>query len=221
MKGIFEMPFICYLLISKSILMKKLLFGLFLISLFGCKNNDDKPVKSSIKSSDYEQVYVGFLDKTINIPKGYETTTIAAHRDSLTNQFDMEFSEEMTEAWRRIELLTTDYMLFVDNDNPPNSIWMELGEYVDFDPTMAAHYIQLLKTQMEQNALIGGFGFELLEKNFGKTKDTKILKVKFLKNLELQTLYWTQYIITTEGQTFSIVVTSTTDEDFEAIFKMI
>jgi hypothetical protein len=49
--------------------MKYFFYGLILLSIIGCKQNENE-TKSPFDKSKYQTVYVGFLDKTIFFPKG-------------------------------------------------------------------------------------------------------------------------------------------------------
>lgn len=200
--------------------MKYFFYIFILISIVGCKQTE-KEEKPSFDKSKYETVYVGFLDETIFFPKGFEAITIDDYEDILLQNKDSTSAETIVQDMYRLKLLSTDYMLFVDKNNPSNSIWIQLGEYVDFSDSEAAKYIAMLKMQMENKAVYEGFEVELQDKRFLKTNKSKIIKAKFLMEYSFFENYMTQYIITSEGQTFSVVVNSNTAEDFEEIIARI
>jgi hypothetical protein len=202
--------------------MKKIIIALGILILAGCGNSTSQNRPLEFNDQDFKKVNVDFLAQEILIPKNYVETTLGEMWEKLLEiKRETKFVNAVKEGIEKLKLMPTEFVIYADKENYENCFWIQSGEYVDFNKSIASQYIGMLEKQLGQEWSSLGLNYERLEKRYLKTKKSKIIKVKYKQEYEGQEKYQTQYIVTKNYKTFGIVVSNYENIDFEEIVKRI
>ena len=202
--------------------MKNIIILIGVIVLFGCGNSTLKEKSFEFKAEDYQKVKVGFIGKEILIPNNYEEISPDELKEKLLEiKRETKFVSAVKEGIEKLKLMPTEFVIYADKDNYENCFWIQSGEFVDFDKNIASQYIGMLEEQIGKSWSKLGLNYERVESRFLKTRNSKIIKVKYRQEYNNEKKYQTQYILTSNYKTFGIVVSNYEDVDFEEIIKMI
>jgi len=200
--------------------MKKIIIALGILILTGCRNSTSQNKPLEFNDEDFKKVNVDFLAQEILIPKSYVETTPDEIREKLLEiKRETKFVNAVKEGIDKLKLMPTEFVIFADKENIENCFWIQLGEYVDFDKSIASQNIGMLEKQVGQEWSSLDLNYERLEKRYLKTGNSKIIKVKYKQEYDGQEKYQTQYIITKNYKTYGIVVSNYENIDFEEIVK--
>ncbi|WP_026915903.1 hypothetical protein [Christiangramia portivictoriae] len=116
------------------------------------------------------------------------------------------------------ELLNSNsqFEYFIDKSNPNNTITFILGEYVALNENVLELFADML-----QNRDMSEVGFErhLIEKKFYDLSYADIVKVRFRYSNDVKKSYLTQYLISHNFKTVTMIVTNTENEDYDHLIK--
>lgn len=69
-----------------------------------------------------------------------------------------------------LKLMPTEFVIYADRENYENCFWIQSGEYVDFDKSIASQYIGMLEKQVSQDWSSLGLDYERLEKEIFRNR---------------------------------------------------
>lgn len=165
---------------------------------------------------------IAFLNRSIPVPAHYVSTSFEDLGEKLAGideNPEMKFIRQ--QQLNQLRYHGANITLFTDPENPRNGFWIQGGEYVQIDKNLAAEYVGLLDQSIKRQSEITGYPYERTEQNLVQTSGISMIKVKYVLQYENGKQYNTQYLITTDRQTFAIIVSNDEDVDFEDIVKQI
>ena len=194
--------------------MKKVLFFLSFILLLSCKNSDES---NKLKFPNSELKRVSFLEKDFYVPSRFENASL----DSIF-QNRLSYSDTTDDLYlnklRYEELLKSNsqFEYFIDKSNPNNTITFILGEYIALNENVLGLFAEML-----QNRDISEVGNErrLIEKKFYDLSYADVVKVRFRYSNDLKKSYITQYLISQNSKTVTMIVTNSENEDYDQLIK--
>ena len=194
--------------------MKKVLFFLSFILLLSCKNSDES---NKLKFPNSELKRVSFLEKDFYVPSRFENASL----DSIF-QNRLSYSDTTDDLYlnklRYEELLKSNsqFEYFIDKSNPNNTITFILGEYIALNENVLGLFAEML-----QNRDISEVGIErrLIEKKFYDLSYADVVKVRFRYSNDLKKSYITQYLISQNSKTVTMIVTNSENEDYDQLIK--
>lgn len=200
--------------------MKNILPFTIAFLLISCGNGSNQDLLNNLKEEDYRSVSVDFLNREILIPKNYTRVTLSQLRKNLLAiKSETKLVDMIRNGIARLELMPTEFIIFADRENFENCFWIQSGEYVDFDQSIASQYTALLEERANQEWSSIGLNYEKLENRFLQSGKSKIIKVKYRLEYEGVEKFQTQYIVTSNHKTFAIMISNYRNIDFEELVK--
>ena len=111
--------------------------------------------------------------------------------------------------------------IFVDKKNAGNFWIIKGGPYIELNKNIAAQFIAMQEQQLQEIQEQKGISWKRLKKKFFQTGKSKIIMSKYLQEFNGQQRTTTQYIISSEYQTFGFVIVNATGEDYAEVIKRI
>ena len=196
---------------------------LFIVSFyFSCQDNNVKKVKTEDYFKGYSLQPINFLNKKAYLPSNYKKVNLNELGEMLRqnpelNSLDKLYYRMAIEAEKETKKIA---VLYVDSLDKKNSIWFIPAQYFPLKKEYVNDYVHLLETNLFKQQESYGYSFERLESKFLTINGNQSIKVSYKRNFQENTIYQTQYIITTtEFDTYSITVTNNNPLDFQKILK--
>ena len=162
---------------------------------------------------------IEFLERKIKLPDNYEKFTIQEMFE-LSNQYGDHpegYVKQQFTRLRNLESSGAKIEFFAEKDNMLNNVSFMLGEYLPLDKSLVHTYVNLLEGQVFKEADQFESEYKILESNFLQNKYIKAIKVKFEISSSDGKRYMTQYIITYQKKTFTMVVENRNNIDLESV----
>lgn len=192
----------------------------FIVSLLFIGCNDKSTTTKEIFNGFTSQP-VNFLNKKAYIPSNYKKINLNELGEMLKQNPDLNKLDKMN-----YRLATSSYnqsgktpVLYQDTIVNTNSIWFLPGSYVPLDKTMVNDFVTAAEKQLLIPAQYQGINYKRLEAKFIKLNALKAIKVKYKLIFNDNIRYLTQYIITKQLETYSMIVTHEYNEDFQKVLK--
>lgn len=174
----------------------------------------NKPNVENINNNgDFTERNIHFAKILIKLPHSFNEFT----SKDLTNKVT-ELEENTTayiESIKKFESSKYGFKLFIDTLDFSSQIMFFGQEHLFIDKQTSGQYLTLLERQLENEWIPQGISFKRLESNFFSGKTVGILKIKYEINSNNITSFKTQYIVTTNKNTFGILVNKSDSEDFQ------
>ncbi|GER58923.1 hypothetical protein ULMA_10310 [Patiriisocius marinus] len=194
------------------------LASILLLFILGC--NDTSTSTKEIFNG-FALQPVNFLNKKVYIPSNYTKTNLDELGEMLTQNPDLNKLDKMN-----YKFATSSYdqsgnvpVLYQDSIVNTNSIWFLPGAYTPINKGLVNEFVNATERQFLKPAEQQGVSFDRLEAKFITQHSLKAIKVKYQLKTENSTRYFTQFIITKNLETYSMVVLHDYNEDFQKILK--
>lgn len=164
---------------------------------------------------------VNFLNKKVYIPSNYTKINLDELAEMLKQNPDLNELDKMnykfaTSSYDQSENVP---VLYQDSIVNTNSIWFLPGAYIPINKGMVNEFVNATERQFLDPAEQQGVYFDRLEAKFITQHSLKAIKIKYKLTIDNKTRYFTQFIITKNLETYSMVVLHDYNEDFQKILK--
>lgn len=185
--------------------------------LISCGENRD-----NISDSDLKRISIDFANAKMNLPKSFQQTSFSEYRQKLINSNKPnDVIESSLVKLEQMQSIPQKIILFTDTSNFDNAIWFQEGEHVNLTKSLAQQYMRLLDENLVKQWTPQGIKFSKIDSKYFNGKNAKVIKLKYKLTDNISTRFSTQYIISTNSNTWSITVSNITDQDFEQLVKKI
>ncbi|WP_157974630.1 hypothetical protein [Lewinella sp. IMCC34183] len=196
-----------------------LIFLIISVSGYGCRNNKSKAPSVELVPFTIENNVIPNID--IPIPDGYEEVTIEELGKRLEKYKGETQSGITAQGIEKIKNSSENKALYSDTLNPQNAYWIIRGGYVDLNPQLASDYAEMLVQTLKERQNRTGAIHKLVSTNFKETKSIEYIKVIIDASTGTSTSRQTQYVISTKGETFTVIVMNVKGIDFENLIQKI
>jgi len=200
--------------------LKKSFKYLFILSiLFSCNESKVHRTPEVFDTADLKLFTVDFLISTIRLPHHYEKLTyetlfeLAAMDDS---QIDINFLLQSAKEYRDKEHKP---VFFRDRALPNNFIVFYPYPYTEISKAEASYWSSQTLAGLQRQDRQLGTRTTLIEKKIKRTETKQLIKVKVHQEYVGKSNYLTQYYVTGNLKTFTVVVANRFDIDFEEHIK--
>ncbi len=163
----------------------------------------------------FEKKIIYLVNSEIYLPREYANVSIEEFEKKLSSATENKNIEIVIGSIERLKALESYINLYVDQNNAENCLLFQKGEYISLNKKIASQYSSMLSSSAENNWKSIGINYELVENKFIDIEKIKIIKIKFLQVINDNKRYITQYLVSGNGKTFSIVVANQKNVDFE------
>ncbi len=192
------------------------IFLIFTLFFLGC--NDTKEVEALFEG--YSLKPINFLNKKAYIPNEFLKTNLNELGEMLRqnpdlNEFDKmnyQLAVSSSKASGKVPVL------YQDTVTTGNSIWFLPGSYVPLNKNQVNEFVQATEYSFINPARSRGIIIDRLEAKFITKNNLKAIKIKYEIKLGV-VKYLTQYIVTKNLETYSIMVVNNKNEDYQKILK--
>lgn len=192
--------------------MKKLsVLILILVSFNSC--NDAKETESNIS-----KIKIDFLKSYVFLPKEYNKISFEDFEKKIL-EVDSTNALRLNTNLNELKYNKGKILIFVDSNDVRNSVFlMSSGDYLPINKNTASLYGSLIAQHLESK----GTNHKILQNKVSSNTVIKYIKIKTVFIDENNNnFYLTQYLISGNLTTFSMIVHSQNDNDFEELIKMI
>ncbi len=201
---------------ENKLLIKFILF----LCLIGCKNKNAS--EEQLDKENYNEHQIDFLNASILLPKEYEKIETEELEFNLIKKAkDFKEVEYIKSSIKNITNVPFGYMIFAEKDGYSSHIFIRKGEYVPLNKQLANQYLGMVRSQVEESWAGIGINYKRLENKFITTNKSKIIKIKYLIELEGEVNYHTQFLITSKSKTFDFLIVNSKNVDLENLIKRI
>lgn len=196
--------------------MKKILFSLIVILLCSCKDSKED-LKSKFPNSELKDI--SFLNRSFYIPKHFTNASldsIVQNKMSYADSTDGLFLNKL--QYQQLLQSNAQFEYFIDKSNPGNSITLILGEYISLNKNVMNTFADMLQTRalLENKDQVQR---QLIEKKFYNLSYADVVKVKLKSKNDNKGIYLTQYLISKNSKTITMIVRNSENEDYNHLIK--
>jgi hypothetical protein len=199
--------------------MKNIFFILCAVTLISCGPKSAVKQPEKAVADGYHVVNIKSVNTDFSFPVEYEKHTIRTvagiFYDStikIDNRFFLEAIITMFQEHPKMEVLFREDDVF-------DQIIFKREKYFKPSTLSGGYGLGMIKSELERSFGLFGCRVEVLDSKMIRSKTTQILKGKFKLSSGMAELFWTQYIVTVNLKTFSVLVVNDTGVDFEKEIK--
>ena len=192
--------------------MQKLLLFL-LLAILSCQQNGSYQPKSI--SRDAQTNRLDFMDAEFDLPKQYAPIVLnVLTKKLLHGTIDSATHREVSKLLdagvvKKSGITYFDTLLYA------NYIVFESGKYMEISKEVASYYIGILEDELNNKWERKGTRYERMESKYFSGSNAQVVKIKYKVHYKHGLRYVTQYLMSANQRTMSVVVTRMDEDDFE------
>jgi len=201
--------------------MKYKILTIITLLIFSCNSsNQEKTPTTNIKQNN--PIFINFLERKIYFPDDYIESNVKTLSESifdlsvLNNNYLFDFSR-----YQNLKRMEENGAIFFVNQKKPNDhiIFIPGSEFTKFDlnKNTVQYYVKMLERQFKETEHI--IKRERLKSQLLKLGKTRAIKVKYIEDLNGKLNFMTNYIVAYKHRTFSIIINSTSNQDFTPFIR--
>ena len=197
--------------------MKKIVLLSISLIIFACNSKTKEP----IVDEGFELKPIPFLNKNVYLPEDFKKVNINELGEMIRqnpngNPLNEHYYKMAVSVYSSTNIAP---VLYAQENDDTNNVWFIPGKYTPLDQELMDVYENMIDESFLSRSEDSGVRYEKLDSDLLQFGEAKAITLKYKQSHEDQIKYLTQYIITKNLETFSVITLNSEDKDFSPMIK--
>ncbi|WP_132703730.1 hypothetical protein [Winogradskyella wandonensis] len=162
---------------------------------------------------------IKFLNRNFPIPKSYKRISVDDYIKKIKDSLGRDaYTEREIQRFKGLNRIGGLVEIFADTLNHENSITFHPNNYFKMSKEMQHIYTSMLEDAFDVDYETYGIKYEKIESTFLDYGLAEIIKVKFKKDFNEFSHYFTHYVVSHNLRSFGVIVNNKENIDYQSIF---
>jgi hypothetical protein len=159
----------------------------------------------------------------VSVPDSFEEMTVDEYSKTLRERVTSEdlLTQLILGSLENVQINKSNFKIFVNSENLEESVWFQKGSYISFNQYSAKTYLTSVEQQFEQIWKEAKVDFGRLESKFSEGKKLQKFELKYELHYNGKFFYLTQFFITANGKTISVITRGSESGRYDGIIEKI
>ncbi len=183
--------------------------------LYSCSVEEAPPLPFDLKSVEFKSVGAHMA-----IPAQYRHGTVQELIELWqSSDIPSGIKDKVIHMMKILQDDSTSTVIYVDSTDLENSIWVQESPYFPMNESLARQFINSFEHRFQKEWEPLGVSFNEIESAYIENNRARAIKLKYFLKVNDHSRFTTQYLITSQDKTISIIVNNRTMEDYEELIR--